>query len=165
VAKTPTPSQESGLKLFRAHLQEYRHRYAEGDNRALLLAVDLCHRTGRAVPADLATDYCDKLDAWFLDQVPTLDEAFGVERPERQHFDDRKERVRQLPRVLACVARLRKTEGLSIGPEMFVAVAKELRLTASYVEDCFYNREIEDLRKYVLKHTTKKSRPNRPVSR
>jgi hypothetical protein len=151
-----------GLKLFRAHLREYRRLYAEeGDPRALLLAVDLCLRTGGKVPADLATAFCDRLDEWFRDQVRTLDESFGVERPRGQHFDDLKKRSRDRMRVLRCALRLRETENLPVGGELFAAVAEKLGLPEDYVRERWYDKKIRDLRLYLLRQERKKPRRKR----
>jgi hypothetical protein len=150
-------------ELFELYLQEYRRRYSEGDNLALLLAVDHCLSTGRAVPADLATAYCGRFGVWHRDQVPTLDEAFGVERPKGQHFDNLKKRSCDRMLVLQCAMRLQATKNLPMGGEMYTAVAKELGLTERYVRARLYDKENKPLRQYLLSQY--KIPRKRPVSR
>jgi hypothetical protein len=158
MAKTKTANE-----LFELYLQEYRRRYSEGDNLALLLAVDHCHRCGKAVPADLATDFSNRTDKWFRNQVRTLDEALGVERPKGQHFDDLKKRSCDGMLVLQCAMRLRVTQNLPMGGELYTAVAKELRLTERYVRALLYDKQNKILRQYLLSQY--KIPRKRPVSR
>jgi hypothetical protein len=150
-------------RFFELYMEEYRRRYADGDNLALLEAADHCHSTGRALPADLATAHCTRFGSWRRDQVRTLDEAFGVERPKGQHFDELKKRSCDRMDVLNCAMRLRQTKNLPVGGEMFMAIAEELGLTERYVRERFYDEEIGPLRQYLLKQY--KVPRKRPVSR
>jgi hypothetical protein len=70
-------------RLQACHDQEmelHRKRFEAGDKSQLLLAIDLCVRTGRAIPEPFATEFCSRIVRWETYQAQTLDEAFTVRR-------------------------------------------------------------------------------------
>jgi hypothetical protein len=137
-------------EYFGKLIKQQRQKFKKGDARALLDAVDLCIRTGRRVPPDLATAFCDRLDRYFRDQVETLDEAFAVQRPKGQHFNERKKRAHLRPIITFNVLQAQQIDNKPIGGELFAIVAKKLGLTERYVRDRWYDPENRDWRRMLM---------------
>jgi hypothetical protein len=152
---------EAVKKHFDQLIKQQQWKFEKGDGKALLYAVDLHLRTGRPVPAELATTFCNRLDRWFLDQVETLDEAFAVQRPKGQHFNERKERARLRPIITLHVLKAQQDHNLPIGNELFAIVAKELGLTERYVRARWYDKE-NRLRRVLLAMQKRQKRQGKP---
>jgi hypothetical protein len=129
--------------------KELEERLAAGDGYALLTAVDLCVRTGRPVPPPFAQAFCDRLDEWFRYRMRSLDQAFTVQRPQRQHFDKLKERSRLRPIVVVRILQLHQRHNLKIDAALFGRVAKELKISLSTASRLYYDKEGQALRRIL----------------
>jgi hypothetical protein len=121
-------------------------RFEEGDTSHLLWGIDLCLRTGRAAPELFATEFCNRFVRWATHQVQTLDEAFGVQRPAGQHFQELKKRYGLRPSILLRVLHVQRTKNLPIDDEIFAIVGKQLGVKTRYVRDIWYDKESKALR-------------------
>jgi hypothetical protein len=144
--KPPRSQRARPRKLTEALVKWCRKRYARGNPLMLLIAVDACLRTGSKVPLWAAQKFCDQIDKWLRAQVKTLDEAFGVQRPAGKHFDRRKKREALRPYIVLRVLDLNKFQGVPIGGGLFEQVARELKVSAPYVSDVYYERDSRALR-------------------
>jgi hypothetical protein len=134
-----------------AILKCLEERVTGGDAHALLVAVDHYIRTGRRVPLVFAQPFLDRIDEWFRNQAETLDEAFKVQRPKGQHFDELKKRFGLRPSILLRVLHIQRAEKLPIGDEIFDKVGRQLGETARYVRDIWYDKESKLMRAYLRK--------------
>jgi hypothetical protein len=129
-----------------AILKQLEERVKQGDGRALLEAIDHFMRSGR-VPLFFAHKWCDRTDPWFRNQIETLDEALGVQRPKGKHFDELKKRSGLRPSIILRVLHVKRPHPeLPIGDEIFAIVANQLGLTTRYVRDTWYDKESKFLR-------------------
>jgi hypothetical protein len=88
-------------------LQQYQAKFAAGDMHYLLLGLDLCFRTGIRVPMAFRQAFCDRLLPWFDNEVRSLDDALGVQRPKGKHLRDH---ARLIPLIKRRVNALRKQD-------------------------------------------------------
>jgi hypothetical protein len=132
------------MSKLTARLIEERHKQFEaGDAAALLDAVDLCARSGTAMPEWLANAFCERYLDWCMLRAKTLDDAFRVKRPKNMRVGDRARRERLKPRVVLAVLRLRRKENLPFGEELFERAGATLKpkITGSLARDVFYDPE------------------------
>jgi hypothetical protein len=61
-------------------LASYQRRFEQGDDMALLLAVDTIVLFSSAPPW-VKNNFTERVRAWFLYHAPTLDAAFKAKRP------------------------------------------------------------------------------------
>ena len=94
-------------KLTSLVLEERRKQFKAGEVWALLDAVDLCARSGTAMPLWLVDAFCERYVQWRLFRVKTLDEAFKVTRKKGTHIEPAARREWLKPRVVLEVMRLR----------------------------------------------------------
>jgi AraC-like DNA-binding protein len=138
-------------RFFRATdllLKRYHERFDHGDKLALLDAVDLCGRAG-LLPLWVRNAFADAWPAYRTYQAPTLDQAFGVERPTGGHFDKRRERERLRALILFRVYSLHYQEAAPFDMGTFARVAKEIKKSPSYVLDIFSEAESDALRELL----------------
>jgi hypothetical protein len=136
--------QRKTLPQVTRQLEICREKFEAGDTYYLLLAIDLCLRTGRRVPRPFQQAFNDRFLLWTDNRVRSLDEAFGVERPsfryggrKRFKFDDAKERARLAPLIVMRVAELCRTRRPPIDDGLFEIVAEELNSTPGYVKKLY----------------------------
>jgi hypothetical protein len=129
-------------------LKRYHERFDRGDKLALLAAVDLCGRAG-LLPLWARNAFADAWSAYRRYQVPTLDQAFGVERPKGKHFDTRSERERLRELILFRVYYLHYQEAAPLDMETFARVGKEIKKSPSYVSKVFSEPESDALRELL----------------
>jgi hypothetical protein len=122
-------------------LKHLEKKVKQGDAHALITAIDFCLRSGRPVPLFFAQNWCDRTLAWFNDQVETLDEALGVQRPKGQHFQELKKRSGLRPGIVLRVLYVKRTQNLPIGDEVFAIVGEQLGVTTRFVRDTWYAPE------------------------
>jgi AraC-like DNA-binding protein len=138
-------------RFFRAIdllLKRYHERFDQGNKLALLEAVDLCGRAG-LLPLWVRNAFGDAWSAYRRYQVPTLDQAFGVQRPKGKHFDTRSERERLRELILFRVFYLHYQEAAPFDMGTFARVAKEIKKSPSYVLDIFSEAESDALRELL----------------
>ena len=142
-----------GWALFRALLEDFRKRYASGDNGALLDIVDACLRTGRKVPLWAAQPFCDRFLDWADAREQTLDQAFGIPPTTSRKFEARRTHNRLRPKVVFRVMQLSLIENMSIGDALFAQVARELRTSEATVRRVYYDKASEALKKiFAIAH-------------
>jgi hypothetical protein len=135
-------------RFFRATdllLKRYHESFDRGDKLALLEAIDLCGRAG-LLPLWVGNAFAAALSAYRRYQAPTLDQAFGVERPTGEHFEKRRERERLREWILLRVYSLHYQEAAPFDMGTFARVAKEIKKSPSYVLDIFSEPESDALR-------------------
>ena len=116
---------------------------ATDDGYFLLSAIDLCLRTGRAVPLPFAQQFCDRFLRFASFQERTLDEAFSV--PRRKRFGDAKKRYGLMPSVVKRVSDLYQA-GATIDGALFDRVGEELGISGSQANKLYYAKASRPLR-------------------
>ena len=123
-------------KFTERMIEDCRHRFEAGDKTALLDAVDLCARSGLALPVWLAEAYCAGYTAWATYKVRSLDQAFGVERKGRR-IPDLQEREALKASVVIEVDKLRQ-EKVPTDETLFALVGEKLNIPAGQARDIYY---------------------------
>jgi len=118
-------------------IERCRKRYETGEAKALLDAIDLCARSGSAMPLWLAEAFCACYDKWFRYRVKTLDQAFGVER-KGERISDRRSRETLKPHVALEVSRLHRKEKLPIDEALFERVGEKFKIPMGTARDIYY---------------------------
>jgi hypothetical protein len=129
-------------------LVELHRRYDDGDRSALLDAIDVL--SGFFVPAWVREGFHEAWTQYRQYKVATLDQAFGVARPEGQHL--KKARKRELLRwqIMFRVYHLHKQgDGAPLDNELFAAVGRELRTSGGQVAKIFGEPESDELRELL----------------
>ena len=129
-------------KLTARLIEERRKQFEAGDAAALLDAVDLCARSGTAMPLWVVEAFCERYLDWRLLRAKTLDDAFGVKRPKNMRFHDQARRERLKARVALEVLRLRKEEKLPFGDYLFERAGAACKIPAGMARDVYYDSEI-----------------------
>jgi hypothetical protein len=115
--------------------------------RAVLDAVNYCISSGLTVPPFLAQEWLDRIYPWYFDQIASLDEAFEVQRPKGQHFEDLKRRSALRQPIVLRVIHVKRTQNLPLGGELFAIVGRQFGVTERYVREIWYSKESEFWRK------------------
>jgi hypothetical protein len=129
------------MAVYIKQIEQLRKQYEAGDNAALLDAVEFHAYAGIAMPAWVATGYCNRYADWCTFQTRTLDDAFGVSR-KGMRLKDHARRERLKRRVIAEVLQLRK-EGVPMGGELFERVGATLDIGGSTANDLYYEARKE----------------------
>jgi hypothetical protein len=118
------------LKLVEIMIQYHTSRAGEGDNEALLNALMMAIKHGLPLPVEARRMILDRFQRYYLFEVRTLDEAFGVSKPKGFRLKDRRRRNKARFPVIKKV-RILIEQGEPIAPDLFDRVAEEVneRLT------------------------------------
>jgi hypothetical protein len=127
-------------------LETFRRRFDDGDNAALLLAIELC-AFFRIPPPDWAADnFSARFWDWFTYRVPMLDRAFGVVR-KHKHPRTQRERKALRPRVVFDVVRLIAQKPSVPIKKIFAEVGARFGRGGGWVEQIFYEPASRSWRK------------------
>lgn len=144
-------------RLLRKHL-----KWTEaGDRRFILHGLHQCLATGRPVPLPLAQAFCDCFDDFASYRAETLDEAFGVERPARQHFDSLRARSWLMPLIVLRVDELHR-QGRAIDGSLFADVAREFKSSERTVNGLYYDPAMRWLRRLAKKKPLRRRAKKHP---
>ena len=128
-------------KLASLMLEERRKQFKAGEEWALLDAVDLCARSGTAMPLWLVDAFCERYVQWRLFRVKTLDEAFEVTRKRGMHIELAARREWLKPRVVLEVMRLRAEHNVPLGDGLFEQVGEKFGISRAAASEIYYDRE------------------------
>jgi hypothetical protein len=123
--------------IFGSAIEDYRQQFVEtGDGGVLLDAVDLCARSGVALPKWAADAFSERYSDWRQFRQRTLDEAFKAER-RGVRMSDQAALFWLRPRIFKRVLELR-AKGLPFDGGMFEAIGEELGVSESTVRNVLY---------------------------
>jgi hypothetical protein len=131
-------------KLRALAVKRRRQQFEAGKEWALIDAVDLCARSGMAMPAWLANAFKERYMNWYLYKVKTLDKAFGVER---KGVKVKRRALREVlrPRIALLVLELHAGgQGMPIDEQIFAEVAAKLKIKGvggSTVRNIYYESQ------------------------
>jgi hypothetical protein len=129
-------------------LKGCHERFDQGDNRAVLDAVELCGQAG-LLPLWVRNAFSEAWSAYRHYKAATLDQAFGVERLKGEHIDTRREREELREQILFRVYELCYQEGAKLDASTFARVGDELGKSATYVQGVFSEPESDELREIL----------------
>jgi hypothetical protein len=127
------------------HFREERPpklEFAPFNGRTFLQEITFYIQVGQPVPLPIAQKWVDRY-GWADNQVETLDEAFDVQRPKRQHFPELKKRSRLRLAIVLLVYSAKRKQGLPIGDDNFAFVGKRLKESARFVRSVWYDKKSE----------------------
>lgn len=88
------------------HLEKLIACYDQGDKEALLLIISHCLRRKIEVPERFSAAFSEAVFKWQKAEVPSLDQAFNVERPKGKHINAQKKKLNLMWRVYHAVVKL-----------------------------------------------------------
>ena len=123
--------------MFKSAIEDYRQQFMKaGDGTVLLDAVDLCARSGAALPVWAANAFSERYSNWRQFRQRTLDEAFKTKR-KHMRMSDQDHLFWLKPRIFKRVLQLR-AKGLPFDGAMFEAIGKELGVSEGTVRNVLY---------------------------
>src|SRR5262249_36768934 len=121
-------------------------RYDDGDRSALLDAI---YVLGVILPAWVREGFAE---AWWTRycqyKVKTLDEAFGIKRPQGQHLKAARKRELLRPQIIFEVYR-RHGKGAAPDQQTFAAVGRDVGISGGEASKIFSEPESDELRELV----------------
>lgn len=129
----------AAMPLIARQLEIYRHRYDRGDHAALLRALDLWLSCYQGPPAWIADAFFKAWLKWLRYEAPTLDAAFGVQRPVGKQFNKQREREDLRPFIVLEVE-ARRQQGMPLDVRLFELVGAEINKSAGYVSKMYYDK-------------------------
>ncbi|MFP4076918.1 MAG: hypothetical protein ACLFTD_10635 [Halochromatium sp.] len=122
-------------KLVQAIVDGHVKRYRNGDNLALLEAVQFSLGNSATLPPDIIRAYASAMTAYHLGEAKTLDEAFGVQRPKHWRAQSQKD-AHRAGEVFSRVNRFRE-QGMAID-KAIGEVADQMGWNETKVETFYY---------------------------
>jgi hypothetical protein len=123
--------------IFDSAIEDYRQQFVEtGDGGVLLDAIDLCARSGVALPEWAANAFSERYSDWRQFRQRTLDQAFRTKR-RGLRIDDQARLFWLRDRIFKRVLQL-KANGVPFDGGMFEAIGGELGVSESTVRNVLY---------------------------